>query len=323
MNVNDSPKQKKVSLQERAFTMGEFIGINGYRMNRTVLKNHFAEIGYHMCETSHFLIGQHLSFSKKLVIHWFAPEEIDVTLGSYFLSDLKPLGILSQSHQFSDLFGVILFSLFPYDIQRAQHLFAMNTLKQYHNLLESGNNSIYSHSTAEVFTTLYRRVFELLVGESILDAGCSFGFLPLLIGERLPSLTRIVGIDVETDPFSIIRTIAEERYIKNVSFLQADLLIDNSAMLGRFDTVVLLHVLEHFTEQEMFEVLIHILNVTVQRLIIAVPYESEEPEAAYGHRQLFSHKKLEAVGLWCIQHMKTGRVYYEYCEGGLLVIDRQ
>jgi len=318
----DSLKPKKVSLQERAFTMGEFIGVNGYRMNRTHLKQQFVEMGYHLCETSHFLIGQHSNLSKKLVVHWFAPEEIDVTLGSYFLTDLKPLGMLSQPHQFTDLFGVIMFSLFPHDIQRAQHLFAMNTLKHYHSLLENGNNSIQSHSPDEIFTTLYRRVFELLIGDSVLDAGCSFGFLPLLIGERSPSFTKVVGIDVEADPFSVVRTIAQERSVKNVSFLQADLLIDNSTMLGYFDTIILLHVLEHFTEQQMYQVLTHILKVTLQRIIIAVPYESEEPEAAYGHRQLFSREKLEDVGLWCIQQMKTGRVSYEYCEGGLLVIDR-
>ena len=318
----NSPKPKKVSLQECAFTMGDFIGINGYRMNRTFLKNSLVEKGYHMCETPHFLIGQHSTLSKKLIIHWFAPEEIDITLGNYFISDLKPLGILSQSHQFSDLFGVIMFSLFPHDIQHAQHLFAMNTLKHYHNLLESDNNSIRSHFTAEIFTALYRRVFELLVGESILDAGCSFGFLPLLIGEHLPSLKKVVGIDIEADPFSVVRTIAEERSVKNVSFLQADLLVDNSTVLGCFDTITLLHVLEHFTELQMYQVLTHILKVTSQRLIIAVPYEPEEPEAIYGHRQLFSRKKLEAVGLWCIQQMKTGQVFYEYCEGGLLVIDR-
>ena len=316
------PKSRSVSLQERAFTMGEFIGINGYRINHTVLKNYFAKIGYSTHETPHFLIGQHSKLSKKLVIHRFAPDEIDATLGSYLLDELKPLGILSQPQQFSDLFGVILFSLFPHDIQKAQHLFAMNTFKRYHKLLEDENILIHSHSTVEMFATLYRRVFELLVGESVLDAGCSFGFMPLLLGERFPSLKKIVGIDIEAEPFLTVRAIAKEYSLNNVSFKQVDLLSDNFETLGCFDTVILLHVLEHFTEQQMYQVLTHILKLVSQRLIIAVPYEAVEPEVIYDHKQLFSEKKLEIVGQWCIEQLKTGQTHYEYCEGGLLIISR-
>ena len=322
---NNSLKIRKVSLQERAFTIGDFIGVNGYRVNRTALKNYLADVGYQVCETPHFLIGQHPTLPKKLVVHWFAPEEIDVTLGSYFLSELKPLGILSHPNHFSDLFGVIMFSLFPHDIQRAQHLFATNTLRKYRALLENGIDSTHSdsHSSAEIFATLYRRVLELQIGESILDAGCSFGFLPILMGEHLPTLNKAVGIDIQGEPFAIARTIAEEHHIKNVLFLQADLLVDNSSTLGCFSTVTLLHVLEHFTEQQMYQVLTHLLHVVSHRLIIAVPYEAGEPEVAYDHKQLFSRQKLEAVGQWCIQQMNMGRVAYEYCEGGLLIVDRE
>jgi hypothetical protein len=67
----------------------------------------------------------------------------------------------------------------------------------------------------------------------------------------------------------------------------------------------------------------NLLQITSQRLILAVPYESDEPEIAYGHEQLFSRDKLEAVGTWCLQQLGgQGRITYEDCAGGLLLIER-
>ena len=86
------------------------------------------------------------------------------------------------------------------------------------------------------------------------------------------------------------------RHLTNVEFSQGDLLADNFSSLGYFDTVTVLHVLEYFTETDMYLVLANLLKVTSHRLIISVPYEPSEPETAYGHQQLFTRVKLEAVG---------------------------
>ncbi len=73
----------------------------------------------------------------------------------------------------------------------------------------------------------------------------------------------------------------------------------------------------------MYTVLTNLLKVTDQRLIIAVPYEHGTPEAIYGHEQIFSQAKLEAVGRWCVQQWNgKGRMWYEECADGLLVIER-
>ena len=78
----------------------------------------------------------------------------------------------------------------------------------------------------------------------------------------------------------------------------------------------------HFTEQEMYRVLAHLLGVSSRRLILTVPYE-QEPEVIYDHRQLFTRAKLEAVGQWCIQQLGgAGRMWCEDCEGGLLLVER-
>ncbi len=106
-------------------------------------------------------------------------------------------------------------------------------------------------------------------------------------------------------------------------FIQADLLARDFATIGHFDTVTALHVLEHFTEGDMYQVLSNLLKVTVQRLILAVPYEEGEPERAYDHKQLFSREKLEGVGRWCLKQWEGGSMRYEDSSDGLLVIERR
>ena len=311
---------KKVSLHKRMFKMGNFVGVNAYRLSRAALKHHYAESGYQIAATPHFLVCSHPE-APTMVIHWFAPKAIDANLGHYFTEELKPFGFLEHPQSFGDVYGAVVMSLSPQKPYSAWHLFGINSLQRYHHLLTEPNSTPRCDLPIDVFTTLYKRVCELLVGESLLDAGCSFGLLPLVIAERVPSLTRVVGADIEIEPFITVRAIAEERHLESVQFVQADLLTDDIEKLGMFDTVTVLHVLEHFTEEEMYQVLKRLLHVTSQCLIIGVPYEPEL-ENAYGHKQLFVPEKLKAVGQWCINQLGEGSMSIEDCVGGLLVVNR-
>lgn len=317
-------RPKRVPIQERTFTTGDLIGVNGYRANRTLLKQRFSEGGYHLQETPHFLLCTRAAVPSTILVHWFAPEEIDADIGTWFMQELKPLGLFSDTQRYGQVFAVVVCSLFPHDSRRAFHLYATNTLRRYRSLLASTNSEgPLSDSTIHTFAAVYRRVFQLRAGERFLDAGCSFGFLPLLIAERWPALEQVVGIDIDTGSFPIMRAIAEEQQLKHVHFTQADLLAGDFASPGVFDTVTAIHILEHFNESDMDRVLTNLLQITSQRLIIAVPYEPGEPEIAYGHKQLFSRDKLEAVGRWCLGHLGGhGRISYEECAGGLLLIER-
>ncbi len=322
-----SPAQaRKVPVHERACVVGRFIGINAYRINRRLLKQRLREGSYQLHETAHFLLCVRDQAPATIVVHWFAPEEIDANIGYYFLQELKPLGVLAEPSAFGDLFGAVVFSFVPDAVEQALSLYAANTLQRYRQRLSLDavqTTELGWNAPIDVFSKLYRRVYALRTGETFLDAGCSFGFLPLLLAERFPALRRIVGLDLQTEPFEIVRTIARERQLTNVSFAQADLLTNDVSNLGLFDTVTLLHVLEHFTEEEMYCALTHLLRITSQRLIIAVPYEIGEPEVAYGHEQLFSRPRLEAVGAWCLQQWDgRGRMSYEDCADGLLVLER-
>ena len=332
--------KQTITLQERSHRTGNIVGVNAYRVNRVALRQGLIAQGYELQETPHFLITMRKDESLEsiggvddgdegminqvptIVAHWFAPSEIDANLGHYVMSELKPLGLLSNPECFGDVFGAIVMSLSPHDPERAWRLYGMNTLTRYHALIDHPPMMPHTEFPIEVFATLYKRVCELLMeieGTSLLDAGCSFGSLPLVVAERIPTLSRVVGVDIETSSFATVQFLATKRHLTTVQFQRADLLTDAVERLGHFDTVTILHVLEHFTEAEMFEVLSHLLQVVQKRLIIAVPYEEDEPEEAYGHKQLFTAKKLEALGRWCIERLAHGAFEVEECVGGLLV----
>ncbi len=317
------PTPKRVSIQERSLLVGDIIAVNGYRVYREALKQRFAEGGYQVKETPHFLLFTRREVPRTVIVHWFAPEEIDADLGDYMMRELKPLGLLTQPEHFSDVFGAIVGSLSPDDVQRAWHIYGTNTLRTYHRLLLNPNHISLSHATMDAFAQIYCRVLALQVGESLLDVGCSFGFLPLLVAERVPSLSQVLGVDLLTSPFPVVRALAEERHLEHVRFVQGDVLDERFPFLGTFDTVTALHVLEHFSERDMYRALANLLQVTARRLILAVPYEEGAPETVYGHEQLFTRTKLEAVGHWCLQRLGgSGRMSCEECAGGLLLIER-
>src|SRR6516165_3928698 len=143
---------KRVPIQERAFPVGNLIGINGYQANRTLLKQRFSEGGYKLQETSHFLLCTRTAEPSTVLVHWFAPAEFDADIGNWFIQELKPLGLISNAQQFGQVFAVILFSLFPHDSQQALHLYATNTIQHYRSLLTDTNTECsLSDSTIHTF----------------------------------------------------------------------------------------------------------------------------------------------------------------------------
>lgn len=322
-----SASTRGIPIQERACAMGNIIGVNAYHVRLDALKRRLIEGGYDSHETPHFLVccrpePSTAPGASMLLVHWFAPDAIDSNLGHYLMEELKPLGLLANAQQYGEVIGAVVNSVAPRNPEQAWHLFATNTLRGLRDLIASEQPAPDWSFPMAVFAALYRRVYDLCAGESLLDAGCSSGFLPLMMAELLPSLTHVVGIDIYADPFAVARMIAREKHLVNVQFIQADLLSDDMALLPAFDTVTLLHVLEHFSDSAIYGVLANLLKLTARRLIIAVPFEEGEPEPAYGHEQLFTREKLEAVGNWCIEQWGNGTMRYEDCAGGLLWVER-
>jgi hypothetical protein len=179
-------------------------------------------------------------------------------------------------------------------------------------------------TTIGACATIYRRLFELKVGTSLLDVGRACAFWPTLVGERVPDAHgSIVGVDNRLDAIHLSQHLAALADRHDLTFLQLDLLSPQFLEeLRTYDTVTTIHILEHLPEEQLPLALKHLLHVTRHRLIVAVPYEAEATRA-YGHEQVFSHEKLEHWGKWCVESIGgSGSYWCEEVAGGLLILDR-
>ena len=314
---------RKVSIQERSVLIGDFIVVNGQGVNRELLKRRFAEGGYAVYETSHFLLFRRQEAPATILVHRFVMDDLNADIKHYMVLELKASGILDQPQHYGEILAGVVGSFFPEDVRRAWSYFGANTLQRFLVFLSTVSTPPYpDYTSIGSFATQYKRICELCVGSTFLDAGCESGFLPLLIAERIPFMEKVMGVDIRPDMFGIVRELADQRHLTNVQFVKADLLADAFVELGQFDTVTAIGVIEHFTEEDMYMVLTNLFKVTGQRLIVIVPYETE-PELIYGHKQLFSPEKLQAVGEWCIQQLDgNARIWIEECVGGLLLLQR-
>ena len=316
-------QKKGVSIQERSVRVGDIIVVNGHGAHLALLKRRFAEGGYQVQETPHFLLFTRSKEPATVLVHLFGSEELHADIKHFVTLELKPSGILNSSQRYGEVLAGIVGSFFPTDVRRAWSYFGANTLQRFLIYLSTVSTPPYpDYTSIGSFATQYKRVCELCTGKTFLDAGCESGFLPILIADRLPFMERVVGVDLRPDMFDVVRALAHERHLTIVEFLQADLLSEDLVDLGRFDTVAAIGVLEHFTEADMYRVLDNLLKVTAQRLIAIVPYE-REPELVYGHEQIFTPEKLESVGNWCVERLGgKGRIWLEECIGGLLLLER-
>src|SRR5579875_2526935 len=99
-----SPRlRQKIPIQERSVRVGDVVVVNAYRVNRTLLKQRFAEGGYQVHETRHFLLFTRAEKPALILVHWFAPDEIDADIKHYVTQELKAFGIVSQAHQYGEI----------------------------------------------------------------------------------------------------------------------------------------------------------------------------------------------------------------------------
>jgi hypothetical protein len=72
--------------------------VNGYQMNRSLLKQRFAEGGYQAQETPHFLLLTREQVPSNILVHWFDPKNIDADVKHYVAYELQPLGLVKRSY---------------------------------------------------------------------------------------------------------------------------------------------------------------------------------------------------------------------------------
>lgn len=291
--------------------------LNEYRL-RLIKKS------YQVSESEHFVICQQPTTDQVILLHLFRPEEANADLICFIEKELPSSGIIPSPREFGATLFAILASMYPAprDQQKIWLHFCLNSLNSLRDSIAHPPESIPAQvSFIAPFAAIYRRIFELVTHLSLLDVGCSFGFLPVLMAERNRSM-RIIGSDISRDAISLSTRLANATDVHNVAFCQIDVLSNDFPKLGHFDNVTAIHLLEHLQEEDIPTALNHLLQTTTKRLLIAVPYE-EQAQPLYGHRQTFTPEKVHSWGTWCVEILEDkGKYRYEELMGGLLIIER-
>lgn len=267
-----------------------------------------------------------------ILVHDFRPEEIDNNIGHFVAEELLPLlgatpdanGNRAQA-VFERFVGEIVRSMDGSE-RRAWHLFYDNTLAAFRRAgraaaAANGGRPAPQDFIAD-FAAIYRRT-EALIAEvqpaTVLDVASCFGFLPLLLAEpgtgvspaersagvppaggpqiRAPG-PLILACDLNPALVSLAADYALTRGLSHVRFVQADLLAaDFTHDLGApsFDVVTAIHLLEHLAPAETAAAMNALWSLTRRRLIVAVPVEAE-PDARFGHHQVFDRDSLGELG---------------------------
>src|SRR5260221_2572616 len=186
---------KTIPIQERSVRVGDVIVVNGYHTNRSSLKARFAEGGYQVHETRHFLLFTRAQEPKTILVHWFAPEEMTTNIPGHLAEELKPFGLVNSSQRLGEVFaGIVGGALFPGDVQRAWNYFGANTLQRLLAFVGSSTSlGVSEYGICAASAVLYQRVLELCVGERFLDAACNGGVFFLFVGGRRAVLFGVGG----------------------------------------------------------------------------------------------------------------------------------
>jgi predicted O-methyltransferase YrrM len=280
-----------------------------------------------------------------ILVHDFAPSEIDNNIARYVADELLPLlfacgarhdvvGSYAASDQeiFERFVGEIVRSMDGNE-RRAWHLFYDNTLAAL-NRARQEESETRSESDAPRdyiadFAAIYSRVDDLvaeIAPASLLDVGTCFGFLPLLLASGTGSEARdrqrlqcIVGCDLNPALIALAESYVRQRKLTNVRFVETDILSVNG--YGRlpeasFDVVTTVHLLEHLEPAQTAPAMEALWTLARRRLIVTVPVETV-PDTRFGHRQVFTREGLRALGQTT---GGTSRCFEHH--GAWLVIDR-
>jgi SAM-dependent methyltransferase len=248
----------------------------------------------------------HFRVHGKVVEPCFPRAQLDNELTDFIASELGPLGLVPDHESFERIFvNVVLASAQTPAL--AWRAFYRNTLRRLRQPAAEGLSSVGT------FARIYASVPPLVRGMRILDVGCCFGFLPILLAEQDPGLA-VVGCDVAPNSVALARSVAADLRSR-VDFAVGDarrLPFRSEAV----DTVLSVHVLEHLPPAATLPAVAELCRVARRRVVVAVPLEAS-PDPTYGHLQVFDPCMLSEIGVvtgweWSV---------HEY-EGGWLVLDR-
>lgn len=255
-------------------------------------------------ETPHFLV------QNGRVRPRFPHARISNEIADHIAAELVPLGFVPDGSAFERLFVSTVLATRP-DPIRAWTDFYDNTMRLLRRADPGGAGSIAT------FARIYEHVLSLIRGTTVLDVGCCFGFLPLLMAERDPRL-RVIGTDIVPSAAALAGRISRA-HGSRARFAAADLLALPVASQA-VDTVLAVHVLEHLTAEASALAVAQLRRIARYRVVIAVPLE-EVPDPTFGHVQAFDLPGLARIGADPEPPGWSRAVHA--ADGGWLVLDRR
>jgi len=232
-----------------------------------------------------------------------ALDALDNDLAGWIERTLVRPGIVAPA-AFEAAFVALVESAAP-DRLDAWAAFYGNTLDR----LATGNSA--GSGTIAEFVPIHEMASSLVRGSRVVELGCCFGFLSLLLARAGHAVT---AVDLVPGTVALLRTIAARLGLR-VTAVVGDAvrppLADASA-----DTVLAVHLLEHLPHETGAAAIAQMQRVARRRVVVAVPFE-DEPNRTWGHVRTFDHAELEALGA------RSGWTFdvFEH-HGGWLVLDR-
>jgi len=238
----------------------------------------------------------------------FPRARVDNELADHIAAELVPLGLVPDGHAFERIFvDTVLGDPAAATPAAAWAAFYRNTLRRLRRPGPGCEDSV------SVFARIYAHTASLVRGTSVLDVGCCFGFLPLLLAERDRRFA-VVGCDLVAGTAVLAGSVARSLR-SGARFLSGDAL-RLPVRTAAVDTVLSVHVLEHLPAESTGRALGELCRAARRRVVVAVPVE-DVPDPTYGHLQAFGLPGLAALG------EATGWPWTVHgYEGGWLVLDR-
>ena len=246
------------------------------------------------------------------IAHRIGDANIDDTLTDRIENELFAPGWLSGNDLFERVFTGLILSA-RQDALDAWELFYRNTRMTLAAFLD-GRCDAAGVEGLGAFAEIYRHVDGIVPSTgSVLELGSCFGFLALHLASR--HHRRVTASDVSTSSMSLLGALAPRLGVcLSTTTLDARTLACPDAS---YDTVVLVHLLEHLDDVEGRRALDEARRVARRTIVVAVPYE-DVATASYGHVRTICRRDLED---WAVQDPRwRGRV--EDFRGGWLVLER-
>ena len=259
-----------------------------------------------MVRTPHFDVvhdGPRVVLSHRLPAH-----RLDDDLSGLLADELFRPGWLRGAELFERLFTGVVLSSGP-DPVACWSTFYANTLQRVGASLAVPPGGHAAHGTIVDYAPVYGFAESLLAPGSVLELGCSFGFLSL----RLAAERRVTASDLSPGTIAVLTDVAAR--------LGCDL-ETRVADAGRVpapdgfaDNVLAIHLLEHLDAPHGERVLREAVRLARRRVVIAVPLEDEADET-WGHVRTLDLADLDRWG----RSSGVRHAVHDF-HGGWLVLD--